>query len=145
MVEFALTVVLLLVMLFGVIDFGRALYTYHFLSDAARDATRWAAVNGADCALDLSCNGTDGMNSGPANAAAVQNYVAGIVPPGIDPSKVTTTPIWPGNGTSTCPSGSNNDGCPVQVEVSYNFNFIMPLVHSGSITLSSTSELVISH
>src|SRR5690348_5617325 len=136
MVEFAFSVVLLLVMVFGVIDFGRAMYTYHFLSNAAREATRWASVNGATCGSDGSCT------TGPASAGNVSTYVQRIVPPGVDPTKVITTPTWPGNGTATCNKFPNDPGCPVQVEVSYNFNFLVPIVHNGSITLSSNSEAI---
>jgi hypothetical protein len=139
MVEFAVVVVLLLVMLFGIIEFGRALYTYHFLSNAARDATRWASVNGAACGSDGSCP------NGPASVDTLGTYVQGIAPPGIDPTKITTRPTWPGNGTAACTSVPNGPGCPVKIEVSYNFDFIFPLVHSGSITLSSTSQTIISH
>ncbi len=146
MVEFALTVTLFLVMLFGIVDFGRALYTYHFLSNAARDATRYAAVHGSTCNDDASCSVAN-PDSGPANSAntVVQDYVKSITPPGIDPSKVVTTPVWPGNGTTGCPSSSNSPGCPVKVQVSYPFGFLVPLVRNGSITLSSTSEMTISH
>lgn len=47
LVESAITVAVLFVILFGIIDFGRALYTYHFVANAAREATRWASVNGS--------------------------------------------------------------------------------------------------
>jgi Flp pilus assembly protein TadG len=146
MVEFAVVVVLLLVMLFGIIEFGRALYTYHFLSNAARDATRYAAVRGANCDSDSSCSVAD-PDAGPAapGNSVVQDYVATLTPPGIDANRVVTTPVWPGDGTAACTSVPNGPGCPVKIEVSYNFDFIFPLVHSGSITLSSTSQTIISH
>ncbi|HWH60052.1 MAG TPA: TadE/TadG family type IV pilus assembly protein [Terriglobales bacterium] len=149
MVEFALTVIVLLVMLFAIIDFGRALYTYHFVSNAARTATRWAMVNGADCNDDGSCNGTAPMNNGPAGVADVQNYVKGLTPPGIDPNQLTTTAC--GVVGVTCPASppscttSNGAGCTVQVTVSYPFSFLVPLVYKNSITLSSTSQMIIAH
>ena len=46
LVEYALVLMFLMSMLLGIVDFGRALYSYHFLSNAAREATRWAAVRG---------------------------------------------------------------------------------------------------
>jgi Flp pilus assembly protein TadG len=147
--EFAFVVILLFVMLFGIIDFGRALYTYHFVSNAARTATRWAMVNGASCNADNSCNGTAPMNTGPASAADVQNYVRGLTPGGIDPSKVTTTSC--GVVGVTCPASppsctnSNGAGCTVQVTVSYPFSFLVPLVYKKSITMQSTSQMIISH
>lgn len=140
LVESAVTVVLLFVMLFGIIDFGRALYTYHFLANAAREATRWASVNGSSCASDPAC-----PNGAPANQQNITSYVEDITPPGINRSAVNVTANWPGNGTFSCPSGSDNDGCPVQVQVSYNFSFLLPLVHKGVLQMSSSSEMVISH
>ena len=44
LLEFALVLVLLLVLLFGLIDFGRALYTANTLNLAVREAARYAAV-----------------------------------------------------------------------------------------------------
>ena len=163
LVEFTLVIMVLVTVTLGVIDFSRALYTYHFLSNMARDATRWAAVNGYTCADDTSttdtggsCNGTDGMNNGPASATEIQNYVADHAPDGIDPSKITTTVSWPVQTDSpeicsTAMAGYPNSpypnypGCTVEVNVSYQFNFLYPLVHSSAITLSSTSEMVIAH
>ena len=160
--EFAITVILFLVMLFGIVDFGRALYTYHFLSSAARQATRWAAVNGATCgpggsttacpSCDASCNGTAPMNNGPATETDVQNYVKGITPPGIDPTQLTITACGVAGGTkcaastpADCVATPNDPGCTVQVTVSYNFPFLVPLVQTGTIPMSSSSEMVIAH
>ncbi len=43
--EFALILPIFLLILFGVVDFGRAIYTYNALSNAAREAGRTAIVN----------------------------------------------------------------------------------------------------
>lgn len=141
MVEFAVSVVLLLVMVFGVVDFGRALYTYHFLSNAARDATRWASVNGSSCTSDPTC-----PNGGPASQQDIASYIDRITPAGINPNSVIVAANWP-RGTVGCSllNPSDAPGCPVQVQVSYQFNFLVPLVHNGSINLSSSSEAIISH
>jgi Flp pilus assembly protein TadG len=144
-VEFALVIILLMTMVLGIMDLSRALYSYHFVSHAARDATRWAAVNGADCGNDSSCNGQGYMNSGTAKATDIQNYVKSITPLGIDSTQVVTTPSWPGDGTTACPSGSKVPGCPVEVQVQYTLNFMFSLVHKASVTMSSTSQMVISH
>lgn len=45
MVELALLLPLLLIILFGTLDLGRAFYTYVALTNAAREAARYAAVN----------------------------------------------------------------------------------------------------
>lgn len=141
---------LFFLMLFGIVDFGRAFYTYHFLSSAARSATRWAMVNGASCNADSSCNGTAPMNSGPASETDVENYVKALVPTGIDATKVVTTACGVvGGGTCAASPPSctvnNEDGCTVSVTVSYNLDFLVPYVHKGTIALSSTSDMVIAH
>ncbi len=49
LVEFALVLPLLLLLLIAIIDFGRALFVYSEVSNAAREAVRYGAVNAADC------------------------------------------------------------------------------------------------
>jgi Flp pilus assembly protein TadG len=151
LVEYALIIMVFMTMLLGIMEFSRGLYSYHFVSNAAREATRWAAVNGASCgaAGDNSCNGTAPMNNGPATATDIQNYVTNLTPMGIDPTQLTTTPTWPpqAKGPTVCNTVAtrNSAGCTVQVQVSYTFNFIFPFVRSSPMTLSSTSEMIIAH
>jgi TadE-like protein len=166
LVEYAIVCVISLTMLFGVIDFGRALYAYHFVSNAARTAARWAAVNGSTCGTDGSCTAPVSCSSGscstcpsgctPASQTDVQDYVQMIAPPGINTGSadcggsacLSTTATWQApqwTSANPCVSPLNSPGCTVQVQVSYVFNFLVPLVHKGSITMSSTSEMVIAH
>jgi Flp pilus assembly protein TadG len=155
LVEFAFIALMFLTMLFGIIEFSRALYAYHFVDNAAKTATRWAAVNGYSCDDDGTCNGTDGMNDGPvgpSNATLVQDYVRGLAPMGINPSEVTAVATWPVESTdpncdSTSPSyiAANYPGCTVEVTVSYKFHFLFPFIHTGPITMSSSSEMIITH
>jgi Flp pilus assembly protein TadG len=127
--------------IFGVIDFGRALYTYHFVSDAAREASRWASVRGRSCKVyvPVAC---------PANASDVEDYVANITPLGIDksPERLLVNTEWvapPGRGNN-CSKYPKNPGCSVQVTVIYNFKFILPFMPSSTYAMKSTSEMVIS-
>jgi Flp pilus assembly protein TadG len=156
LVEYAIVFLLFITMILGVIDFGRALYTYHFLSNVTRDATRWAAVNGHDCINDNSCDGAGYMNNGAVSPSDVQTYVTNHTPPGIDTSKITTTVTWPVNADSpaTCagtagppavPAVPNAPGCTVEVQVSYVFSFLFAYVHKSTVTMSSTSEMLIAH
>lgn len=153
LVEFAFIFMVFMTMVLGIIEFSRALYAYHFVSNVARDATRWAAVNGFNCTNDSSCNGTAGMNNGPASTTDITNYVVNHVTMGINPNGITVVPSWPiqagtpayCNPTSTYYDHYNDPGCTVQVQVSYQFHFIFPFVHNSPITLSSTSQMVIVH
>jgi Flp pilus assembly protein TadG len=160
LVEYAVVFILFMMMLLGIMDFGRALYTYHFVSNAAREATRFAAVHGYTCDTDAdggSCTPTGGpVDKG--NEAPVQNFVTSITPLGIDSTKVATTPTWPvlADSPTICSQSvtgiggpyENYPGCTVRVTVSYPFNFLFPLVGlvgQNPLTLSSTSEMVIAH
>jgi len=138
-IESAVMISLLLLMMFGVVGFGTALYTYHFVSNTAREATRWASVRGNTCTGGLAggCPATD-----TDVTAYVQNLSTGI---GLDPTKVTTTTTWvaPPNNLATCTSQPNSPGCVVKVQVQYSFQFLFPFLPSG-FTMQSTSQMVIS-
>jgi Flp pilus assembly protein TadG len=164
LVELNIVLTVLLVMMFGIMDFSRALYAYHFASHAAREATRYASVRGST--YSTACDPPTLASNCYATAGAtgsVSEYVQSIVPPGIyvnanatGPSTagylaVTTT--WPGTAgsglTSTACSTSNgktnNPGCAVQVEVQYAYGFSLPFLNKlTAMQISSTSEFVIS-
>lgn len=157
LIEYAMVLIIFLSILFGIVGFGQALYAYHFVSTAAKTAARWAAVNGSTCgpgkvagtAMDGSCNGTSGMNNGPASATDIANYVLTTVPPGIDPdpSRLTTTASWPiqPNGPAACAATKNAPGCTVEVQVSYSFKFPVAFISTATLPLSSTAEMVVVH
>ena len=168
LVEYAFSIVIFVMLIFGAMGFSHALYAYHFVNHIAKEATHWAAVNGATCQSDGSCNGTPPMNNGPASSFDVNNYVKNHAPPGIDPTKLSPTacgvPEGTLGGTSVCqesmptfctPNTPNVPGCSVKVQVSYAFNFIFPLLPANTTVtapctqagycLSSTSEMIISH
>jgi Flp pilus assembly protein TadG len=137
LVEFAFLLPLLFAMVFGIIDFGRALYCYHFVSNAAREATRWASVRGSDCKDYPTCN---------AGQPEISDYVGSIAPTGIDTSRLTVNAMWPphSNNPSICLVSEKHPGCPVQVQVNYQFRFVLPFLPSSGITMTSTSEMIIS-
>jgi Flp pilus assembly protein TadG len=136
--ESAVVISALLTMMFGIVGFGNALYTYHFVSNTAREATRWASVRGATCGgLSGGCPAKDTDVD-----AYVQNLSTGI---GLDPTKVTTTTTWvaPPNNLAVCATQPNGPGCVVKVQVQYSFQFLFPLLPAG-FTMQSTSQMVIS-
>lgn len=135
MVEFAIAALAFLLLLFGVLQFGQALYTYHTVSDAARLGSRWAIVRGAQC------SGLDHCN---AQSSDVQTYVRAQSPL-INANGMTVAATWPGNN-STCKSGgaANAPGCLVSVTVSYTYTFSLPFISGAGLPLSSTSQMIIS-
>jgi Flp pilus assembly protein TadG len=96
-VEFALVLPVLLLIVFGIIDFGRALSAQITLTGAARDGVRLAALG--------------------YPAAAVQARVAAAAP---DLTGLTVTVA------ASCPPGAG-PGADAQVDVSYPFSFITPI------------------
>jgi Flp pilus assembly protein TadG len=96
-VEFALVLPILLLILFGIIDFGRALNAQIELTGAARDGARLAALGYPE--------------------AAVQARVAAAAP---SLSGVTATVA------ASCPPGAG-PAADAQVDVSYPFSFITPI------------------
>ncbi|MGA8144034.1 MAG: TadE family protein [Candidatus Acidiferrales bacterium] len=139
LLEYAFVLIVFLTVLFGIIDFGRAMYTYHFVSNAARDGTRFAIVRGSTCPP-----GT--ISYCPAGEFDYRDYLrsqmTGI---GLDPNAVSADTKWPpvANNPPICATIFNNPGCIVQVQVSYAFKFIFPFM-PANFTMQSTSQMVIS-
>lgn len=130
-VETALSLALLLTMLFGALAGGLMLYTYHYLSYAARVGNRYAMVRGS------SCDNSNGMPDCPnVTSDQVQTYVRSVHFAGIDSSALSITVTWP--------NGNDNPGSPVQVTASYPFTLAVPFLKANSLNLHSTSQMVIS-
>lgn len=125
-VEFAAAFTVLFMFLFAIMDLSRALYSYHFIADAAREGTRYAMVRGATC--------TSYTTACPAAASDIQTYLKNV-PAGINPSSLTVTTTWNPN---------NSPGSVVQVQVRYSFQPIFPLMPKGALVMTSSSEVVIS-
>jgi Flp pilus assembly protein TadG len=125
LVEFALTVPILMTFFFGLIQVCLASYTHQVISETAREGTRYAMVHGSSCVTG------NGSTSCTATAAAVNSYVAAHGWPNI------------GGGTlgvnTTYPDGNENPDSRVQVNVTYLFPFKIPFVPPSTLTMSSTS------
>jgi Flp pilus assembly protein TadG len=132
MVETMLVMTLLLTVLCGVMEAGRALYTYHAVANAARLGARYAIVRGSSCAV-TGC---------PATTATVRDYVRGQTLY-VDSSNLAVNTTWPGN-TGCTDAGKNGPGCLVVVRVQYTFNWSIPFVPLPSLPMTSTSQMLIS-
>ena len=143
MLEFVLSVSILLMTIFGVMDFARALYVYHFVSYAAQQGTRYAIVRGAHWSSSCASASSWGCKASSSN---VQSYVQGLATTGITSSNVTVTTTWPGktiSGSTTGCTTTNTPGCLVKVNVSYSFSFILPFLPKSALAFTGTSEGVI--
>ncbi len=131
--ETAIVIGVVLALLFGIMDFGKMMYTYAFVAQIAREGARWAIVRGSQCSLLDHCN---------ASQTDLQTYVQSLSEGLTQPSSITVTETH-----GTCPPGSsgNAPGCQIGVAVSYQYKFtLIPYLASMPITMSSTSQMVIS-
>jgi Flp pilus assembly protein TadG len=142
LVEFGLSAVVLVMVLLGIIECCFALYVNNYVSDAARAATRYAAVRGSSCT---------GMPDCGITSAQIQTYLRGITYPGVTPGNLTATATWlslNSGSVATWTACANQCNAPtnsVKVQVNYAFTLGIPFWRTRSLTLSSTSQMVISN
>ncbi len=117
LVEMALSMVIILTLLAGAVDFGMAFFSYSSLMDAAQEG----ALNGS---LD------------PSNWGNVENRVRGSSNIPVDLSDVSTVTVSPGAGNGNCRGGL------FTVEVSYDYPLSMPFIPAilGSSTITLTAR-----
>ncbi|HWB32398.1 MAG TPA: TadE/TadG family type IV pilus assembly protein [Acidobacteriaceae bacterium] len=137
LVEFALCCAVLFLSLFGAFGLCGALYTYNYVSDAAREATRYAIVRGSSCS-GFTTTASDGCN---VNQSQIQAYVRGLGYPVVNPNNLTAAVTWSGSN-----SPANAPGNVVSVTVTYAYPLYIPFwPQSGSVLhMSSKSQLAIS-
>jgi Flp pilus assembly protein TadG len=116
MVEFALVIMFLVLVAFGVLDLGRSFFSLIVITNAAREGARWGMMYPND-------------TIGIQNAAVAEALNSGV-----------TLAIT--NVTPTCPGGCIS-GQPVRVRVNYSFPLVMGWIIPSPITLSRTVEMII--
>jgi Flp pilus assembly protein TadG len=112
MIEFAFSLVIILVLLVGLIDLGRAIFTYLALRDAAQEGASYASYNPAD---------TTGITARVCNSSNMVNDLC--INPGIDTDVTVIGNACSGNG--------------IEVQVTYN-NFTLVTPFLGAIVGSQT-------
>ncbi len=130
-VDLAISVWLVLVVIFGSIDGARLMNAYSSVSYAAREGARFAAVRGTEAGQDANRPSGDA----PATETQIENYLRSFHAPHI-PIRVTV--VWPpadGGGVS------KDAGFVVAVTVESDYVPAVPFI--SPITVSSTSRMVI--
>jgi len=116
LVEMALVLPLLLLLVAGIIDFGRAYNNYIIITNAAREGARAASHF---------------PNNPVLIEAAVRQEAADS---GLDPEAIIIT---------ITPSGGVSPGDRIEVAAEYDFDTILgSFVGAGSLTLSSSTAMV---
>ena len=155
LVEFAVTVPLLVFLLFAVLEGSFAMYAYHYTAYAAQQGARFAMVRGYTwsenirtyCGTSAPPNFTMAYNC-EAQSSDIQNFVQSLG--AINPNNLTintsSSYVWPGmnpDGNNTgCTAQANSKGCLVKVTATYTFNFV-PFLPFTSMTMGATSEKVV--
>jgi Flp pilus assembly protein TadG len=130
LVELAVTLPILLGFVFGLMQVCLAYYTYEYISELAREGTRYAALHGPTCE-------TSSGSSCAAVAEDVNDYVAGLGWPNIGGATFSES-----NVSTTYPNGYVA-GQPVVVTVTYTFPYKIPFVMSQPLSLTSSSQMTI--
>ena len=134
LVETALVLPLLLLLIVGLFDIGRAIWLGNTLATAVREGSRYGVVHGA---LSGSPTGPGAASytapdTDTAITAQVRAYATGV------PNNLTVQSTWP--------DGNANRGSRIVVSASFPFTPILAQVFLGGglgITLRSSSTLVI--
>lgn len=123
MVEFAMVSAVFLLLLFGIMLMTLTVYDYNTVCSAAREAVRYAIVHSPSSA-------------NPATNAQIQqiaiNNAVNLIA-----SDLTVTVSWPTDAKLT----SQKDA---EVQVSYKYQLAVPFLSSVAMTVSSTSQMLVS-
>jgi TadE-like protein len=166
MVEFALVAPLLLLFIFGIVDFGRVVYIYVTLNQAVNEGARTAVrdspllptnsnveasvkVHAVDVSLANPCpNGPITSETPPPNEGWV--YITEPNPPATVETLSPTLQDAPGgqmwgdsNGTCSATNPARNHA-PLQITIRYNFVPFTPLIEQLTGTIIITAAAIYS-
>jgi Flp pilus assembly protein TadG len=124
MVETAISLVLFLTLLFGIVGWGQVMWAYMWTAHAAREGSRWASVRSS-------------TSASPATSANIATQIkAHAFGLNTSTNRMTINATWNPNWNT-----GNVPGKTVKVQVQYAVNPHVPFV--PSMTVSSTSEMYI--
>jgi len=145
LVEFALVFPLIVLILFGVFDLGRAIYAYNTIGNAARLGARIAAVNQIAESLGGDCNASRPVED-PLDAhwSIKTCAAASAVSLGVQTSDVSVSYSAPPGTSLTCGSPLHV-GCIASVTVSHTYRPMTPGISLlvPTIAMASTSKVPI--
>jgi hypothetical protein len=117
--EMALIMVALLTLMFGIIDFGRLIYSYEWLQNVSQRAIRWGIVRGTNCTVLDHCNVA--LNT---HSSYVPTWIIGQDVGIVDPSLVATRCAYGGSGVP---------GTQMRCYMNYTFHFMLPFMPQTSL------------
>lgn len=120
-IEFAILVPILIMVSIGVVDIGRLAWSVSGLSNAAREAVRFASVRGNGSLLEASAPEVEGF--------ARDRYI------GIEKDSLSIDVLW---------TPDNNSGSTVSVTLTLQFNFLAgPMLALEPMELTGHSSSVV--
>lgn len=136
LVEFSIGLLVTLLLVFGAVEIGRAVFAHNTVANAAREAVRYAIVHGSNSPAPI----------GPQlNDPRMQNLVRRWCM-GLQTNLVTTTCVW----TNATGAVQNAPGAAVTLRVNYTFvplafgrNAQNPSNYFFALQLRSTSSGII--
>jgi Flp pilus assembly protein TadG len=129
LVEFALVLPLLLVFVFGILEFGKTFNYWIDMTHLANEGARWAVVD-----------------NNPGSTGTLQEYIKGQANTA-ELREGGTASIPSGDEAEVCisfPNGSANVGDPVQVTVTATYHwipFIADRISSADVTITGSSTM----
>lgn len=122
LVEFAITLPIIMLLLLGTVDLGLGFKTYITLTNASREGVRWISINPSDQA---------GARSRIANEAGTIGLSAGVISGG-------------GYEVSFSPSGGYSAGDKVTVNVHYDYPLLFgAFTGLPTINFTASSTMVV--
>ena len=118
MVEFSIASTIFFLLVFGAIAFGKAIYQYNLVSNAARAAVRWTVVRGSS------------MGQTAATSTDVHNYIVTQMNGVSETDSVTWNP-------------DTKPGALVKVVVRSNYTISIPRMTTFSVLLRSKAQMTI--
>ena len=123
MVEFSLAFMSFMLLLMGLVEFGRAIWTFTTLSHAVAQGARYATVHGS---------GNPIMVNGSDNTAAAIETLIKTNAVGLDSNQVTVNTVW---------SPDNNRGSEFTITASYPLGLIMGSFFFSGSTLTINDQV----
>jgi TadE-like protein len=156
--EFALIIPMFLMMMFGIVDFGRVIWARNSLENAAREGARYAIVHGgtfgqkcpvgpAPASFQIPASSTSCPYPSPSKQSIYNAALAFGIAPG---TGLTITACYHTAGT-TCTGNVNSPssitnirGTAVTVTATSTLNLIVPsLLRLGSFTVVGSSTMLV--
>lgn len=125
LVEFALILPIFVLVLVGLFDFGRAIYAYNTIANAAREAARVAIVDQTESVIEAE--------------AIKQGVSLGLTPAQVDVIYRNRDL----SGGVPCNSAPIQNGCIAEITIAYPYVAATPVIGNlvGTLTLSSTARM----